>query len=286
MLYYNIHSKFNIMMNTFNHGTQSITLTNYGDTDKVFFKAKDIASFLGYTNTRKAIRDHVWDKNKITCAQYKGGNESFPPAKLDPLTILINEAGLYQLIFASKMSYAQKFQEWVFNTVLPSIRKTGKYQIDKPIRQKLIYKIENEYDLHTKVIDFINNFYSNMLRTVCNPELSNDTYEKRIKCKELGYNPGTFDLIINNLHKSYNGFAIEFKSPSGKGVISKFQSEMKSQYEQNNIKTLISNNYDEILKHIIDYMRDTRIKCMHCKSKFKSTKTLHNHCKHFHKLNV
>ena len=236
----------------FNHGTQTVTLTNYGDNDKVYFKAKDIASFLGYTNTKKAIIDHVWEKNKMACAQYKRGNESLPLNKLDPQTVLINEAGLYQLIFASKMPYAQAFQEWVFNTVLPTIRKTGKYKIDnKIIRQKLTFKIESEFDLHTKTVDFIKNFYPNTLMTVCNPELSNDTADKRIKCAQLGYVSGTFDLIINNLHKSFNGFAIEFKSPNGKGVISDKQSEMKIQYEANNFKALISNNYDQIITSII-----------------------------------
>jgi prophage antirepressor-like protein/DNA-directed RNA polymerase subunit RPC12/RpoP len=269
----------------FNHGTQSITLTNYGDNDQVYFKAKDIATFLGYTNTTKAIRDHVWDKNKLTVAQFITKNESFSPTKLDPQTMLINEAGLYQLIFASKMQYAQAFQEWVFNTVLPTIRKTGTYKIDnKIIRQKLTFKIENEFQLHTKVVDFIKNFYPHTLMTICNAELSNTSVDKRIKCAQLGYVPGTFDLIINNLHKSFSGFAIEFKSPTGLGVVSIKQSEMKTHYEANNFKTLISNSYDQIITEIIEYMRNTRVKCSHCSSKFKSSQTLKNHCKYFHRI--
>ena len=120
--------------------------------------------------------------------------------------------------------------------------------------------------------------------TVCNPEMSNDTLQKRIKCNQLGYVSGTFDLIINNFHKSFNGFAIEFKSPNGKGVISEKQADMKVQYEANNFKTLISNNYDEVITEIIDFMRDTRVKCQHCSSRFKSTKTLKNHCKYFHRI--
>ena len=136
-------------------------------TIKFISKQKDIATFLGYTNTTKAIRDHVWDKNKLTVAQFITKNESFSPTKLDPQTMLINEAGLYQLIFASKMQYAQAFQEWVFNTVLPTIRKTGTYKIDnKIIRQKLTFKIENEFQLHTKVVDFIKNFYPHTLMTI------------------------------------------------------------------------------------------------------------------------
>ena len=183
------------------------------------------------------------------------------------------------------MPYAQAFQEWVFNTVLPTIRKTGKYKIDnKIIRQKLTFKIESEFDLHTKTVDFIKNFYPNTLMTVCNPELSNDTADKRIKCNQLGYVSGTFDLIINNLHKSFNGFAIEFEIPSAKGVISEKQADMKIQYEANNFKTLISNSYDQIITEIIDYMKDTRVKCSHCSSKFKNSKTLKNHCKYFHRI--
>jgi prophage antirepressor-like protein len=269
----------------FNHGTQSITLTNYGDNDQVHFKAKDIASFLGYKNTRDAIIQHVWDKNKTTASHFTTSRDSLPLKKLDPQTILINEAGLYQLIFASKMQYAQAFQEWVFNTVLPTIRKTGAYKLqNKIIRQKLTFKIESEFDLHVKVVDFIKNYYSNILMTVCNAELSNDTLPKRIKCNQLGYVPGTFDLIINNLHKKFNGFAIEFKSPNAKGVISEKQSDMKTQYETNNFKTLISNSYDQIITEIIKYMSDTRLKCLHCNGKFKSSQTLKNHLKGFHRI--
>ena len=272
---------------TFTYGTQTFDLINYGDNDVVYFKAKDIATFLGYKNTRDAIISHAWEKNKTTVAQFTTCRNSLPYPKLDPQTILINEAGLYQLIFASKMDFAQMFQEWVFNTVLPTIRKTGKYKVDvinKPIRQILSFKIESEFELHTKVMNFIKNYYPSMLTTVCNPELSNDTSVKRIKCAQLGYVKGTFDLIINNLHKNFSGYAIEFKSPQGNGIISEAQQLMKTTYENNNFKTLISNSYDEIVISIIEYMRETRVKCNHCNCKFKSMKTLKNHQKGFHRI--
>ena len=120
--------------------------------------------------------------------------------------------------------------------------------------------------------------------TVCNAELSNDTIDKRIKCNQLGYVAGSFDLIINNMHKTYTGFAIEFKSPTGKGVVSENQAKMKENYEMNGFKTLISNSYDEVITSIVEYMRDIRVKCSHCSSKFKSSKTLKNHCKYFHRI--
>ena len=146
------------------------------------------------------------------------------------------------------------------------------------------FKIESEFDLHTKTVDFIKKFYPHTLMTVCNPELSNDTADKRIKCNQLGYVPGTFDLIINNMHKTFNGFAIEFNTPHGIGVLSDKQKDMQTQYELNNFKVLISNNYDEVITSIIEYMRGTRVKCIHCSSKFKSSTLLKKHYNTNHRV--
>ena len=53
-----------------------------------------------------------------------------------------------------------------------------------------------------------------------------DTSEKRIESYKEGYLRGSLDLIINNLHKHYTGFAIELKSPNDKGILSDDQSKM------------------------------------------------------------
>ena len=255
-------------MSIFTFDNQTFTLTNYGTKENIFFKAKEVALFLGYTNTTQAIRQHVWSTNKITPDD-------------------INEAGLYQLIFRSQMPCAEQFQKWVFD-VLASIRKTGKYknnENNKIVRANLTFKIETEYDLHKQLINFLRVQYPNVLLTICNPELSNDTSEKRIKSYLLGYTVGTFDILINNLHKNYSGFAIELKSPKGTGIISDAQQGMQSKYAQNNFKTLISNDYNQIIVEIIEYMREVRIKCNHCKTKFKNNQTLTKHLLSFHKIN-
>ena len=49
------------------------------------------------------------------------------------------------------------------------------------------------------------------------------------------------------------------------------------EYEKNNFKVLISNNYDEIIKEIIHYFQNVRVKCIYCTRKFKSEETLNNH---------
>ena len=267
----------------FKNNNNEFTLTNYGTTDNIYFKAKEVAEFLGYTNSRKAIRDHVWDINKTTTD--KGRNETFPH-NYQSTTVYINESGLYQLIFASKMDIAQKFQKWVFETVLPSIRQTGSYSFNNhSVKPNLTFKIESEYDLHKQIINFCKVQYPNILIISMAGELQNDTNEKRIKSYNMGYEAGSFDLIINNLNKKYNGFALEFKNPNGRGVVSNKQLEMQKKYEMNNFKTLITNDYNKCIVEIIEYMRDTRIKCLYCKRKFKNSLTLSNHYKYFHKIN-
>ena len=73
-----------------------------------------------------------------------------------------------------------------------------------------------------------------------------------------GYLCGSPDLVINNLHTCYSGFAIKFKSPKGNGVLSPDQSMMLRQYQKNGFKTLVSHDYDHIIEQIIEYFRDVR----------------------------
>lgn len=268
----------------FKHSSTSFELINYGTTKNIYFKAKDVATFLGYKNTNQAIKDHVWESNKFTT---DNSPRDLIPQNNKFNTIFINESGLYQLIFSSKLEIAQKFQRWVFETVLPQIRQLGQYSFNNTtIKPNLTFNIESEYDIHKQVVNFLKVKYPFILLSIQNGELQNDTYSKRIKSYETGYESGSFDIIINNLNKNYNGFAIELKSPTGKGVISENQLTMQKKYEMNNFKTLISNNYNEILFQIIVYMNNTRIKCQNCKRKFKNNMTLNNHYKYFHKLNI
>lgn len=101
---------------------------------------KDVAEALGYSNSRKALLDHVDDEDKgVTNCDTLGGNQN--------LTI-INESGVYALIFGSKLPNAKKFKHWVTSEVLPSIRKTGSYNLPgtykEALQQLLIQVEENE----------------------------------------------------------------------------------------------------------------------------------------------
>lgn len=90
-----------------------------------WFVGKDVAEILGYSNTRKALADHVDEEDKgVTKCDTLGG--------VQDLTV-INESGLYGLILSSKMPNAKKFKHWVTCEVLPAIRKHGIYATDNVI---------------------------------------------------------------------------------------------------------------------------------------------------------
>ena len=147
----------------------------------------------------------------------------------------------------------------------------------------LTFKIENETDLHVKVVSFLKKRYPHSLFTVTLGE-NQDTVHKRIDSFKKGYLRGSPNLIINNLHKRYSGFAIETKSPKRNGVLSPDQSMILRQYQNNGFKTLVSNDYDQIIEQIIEYFRDVRIPCSHCLRRFISFQSLKNHIKGFHKM--
>ena len=257
--------------------------------DEIWFKAVVVATILKYTNQRKAIRDHVDPEDKIKLSELTSKskrNESFR-LKTDPLkgnegnSAYINESGLYSLVLRSKLESAKEFKRWVTRQVLPSIRKTGRY--DHKYSNMLTFKIENETDLHVKVVSFLKKRYPHSLFTVTLGE-NQDTVQKRIDSFKKGYIRGSPDLIINNLHKHFTGFCIEFKTPLGNGVLSPDQSMMIRKYQNNGFKTLVSNDYDLIIEHIIDYFRNVGIKCSYCSRIFNSSKSLNNHIKVFHKM--
>lgn len=84
-----------------------------------WFVGKDMAEALGYSNPRDALAKHVDDEDKAAVAIHDGSQNR-------DMTI-INESGVYSLIFSSKLESAKKFKRWVTSEVLPSIRKHGAY---------------------------------------------------------------------------------------------------------------------------------------------------------------
>ena len=97
------------------------------------FVGKDVATALGYSNTRDALSKHVDAEDKGTVAIRDTAYET--------RVTLINESGLYSLILSSKLPQAKAFKRWVTAEVLPQIRKTGGYI---PTRDASGRKLSNE----------------------------------------------------------------------------------------------------------------------------------------------
>jgi hypothetical protein len=99
--------------------------------------ANDVARVLGYSDPAKTVSTKV-------DSDYKGVTKMVTPGGTQTVTVL-EEPGIYQLVFGSKLSSAKKFQRWVFEEVLPSIRKTGSYGTTRPLaayseRVKMMYE--------------------------------------------------------------------------------------------------------------------------------------------------
>ena len=99
-----------------------------------WFVGKDVALALGYSNASKAVSTHVEEEDrilKVLEADSRNGNV------VKTQTTLINESGLYALIFGSNLESAKRFKHWVTSEVLPTIRKTGSYQKPMTVAEQI-----------------------------------------------------------------------------------------------------------------------------------------------------
>lgn len=114
--------------------------------EEPYFVGKDVADILGYSNSRKALLDHVDEEDKLTSRIVTAGQNRNQT--------IINESGLYSLIFSSKLESAKRFKRWVTSEVLPTLRKTGTYQVpDNPMDAlKLMFDAQKETQEEIKTV--------------------------------------------------------------------------------------------------------------------------------------
>lgn len=98
---------------------------------KIYFVGKDVASALGYSNTRDAILRHC--KGVVKHDSFKEGGQ---------LIALIPEGDMYRLITHSKLESAERFESWVFDEVLPCIRKNGSYDMNDNKIESAAYMVK------------------------------------------------------------------------------------------------------------------------------------------------
>ena len=113
-----------------------------------WFVGKDVATALGYKNTADAIGKHVDTDDKLTSQIAIAGQRRD--------VVVINESGLYALIFGSKLDSAKRFKHWVTSEVLPTIRKTGSYQKPMTVAEQIQLLAQGNQD-HEERIEKLEN---------------------------------------------------------------------------------------------------------------------------------
>ena len=112
--------------------------------NETYFVGKDVAEALGYANPKNAVPKHVSEEDKLsTQIEYAGQRRE---------VTVINESGLYALIFGSKLESAKRFKHWVTSEVLPSIRKNGAYSIPMTTEGQIKLLAQG----HTELVERIN----------------------------------------------------------------------------------------------------------------------------------
>ncbi len=112
-----------------------------------WFVGKDVTNILGYKNGSRDINRHVDEEDR-------GSTEMVSPSGKQ-MTTIINESGLYSLILSSKLLTAKKFKHWVTSEVLPTLRKTGRYEIpnDPMGALKLMFEAQTQTNEKVAVCD-------------------------------------------------------------------------------------------------------------------------------------
>lgn len=179
-----------------------------------FFVGKDAAAAIGYSNTRKAIKDHVKSK-------YLREERIVTPSGMQTVTV-ISEPGLYQLAGESKLPSAEPFQDWVYEEVLPTIRKHGAYMTNEVI-EKTLTSPDFIIQLATKLKD---EQKARLELEKENSQLSLDLAEATEKTRYLDLILDSPDeLIVKQIAQDYGISAVKFNQ-----ILNK----LRIQYKQNN----------------------------------------------------
>lgn len=156
---------------------------------KIYFCGKDVATALGYADYGKAIRLHCKSKGRVNRPILTNGGEQ--------QMSFIDEGNLYRLITHSKLPEAEKFESWVFDEVLPSIRKTGKYEM-KPSDDLKAKRVETaqananvrKASLLLKIADSTKTQYKEVLQAHVTKLLTGEFLLPLPEVNELTYSAG------------------------------------------------------------------------------------------------
>ncbi|ADD73777.1 BRO-D [Lymantria xylina nucleopolyhedrovirus] len=160
------------------------------ENDKFMYSGSSIAEFLGYKCPKNSIRDHVKPKWKTTWEEIKNvATEIQLPPNWQPNTVFISEAGVYALIMRSKLPAAEEFQRWLFEKVLPELRKTGKYDV------------KNQQQSTTEIVNYEKRFADAQMESL----------QLKLKLSEANTAIAKYDTTISEMKRNYEHQMTEYK---------------------------------------------------------------------------
>ena len=190
---------------------------------ETYFVGKDVASALGYKNTKDALIRHVDVDDK----EWSGITT---PLGTQQATI-INESGLYSLILSSKLDSAKRFKHWVTSEVLPAIRKNGRYELESKAKelqqQNRLLESKNtlleEITAYQKPLTDYARIILGSTQTVTITQIAQDYGMSPVRMNQLLYQlhiqhkvGGQWILYIPYLNKGYvQSFSSYFVKPDG-----------------------------------------------------------------------
>ena len=112
-----------------------------------WFVGKDLTDILGYSNSRKALKDHVDKEDQQILTSRNVTLENIPNRGLTG----VNESGMFSLVLSSQLPTAKKFKRWVTSEVLPAIRKTGSYQLPQTPEGQIRLLLESNVHMAERI---------------------------------------------------------------------------------------------------------------------------------------
>ena len=216
---------------------------------KYLFCGSDVAKALGYSNPRKAVRDHA-----------RGGTKrSIPTASGDQTMTFLPEGDVYRLIVHSRLPGAERFEKWVFDEVLPTIRRTGGYMtpslLEEAARHPEILlsfadQLLAEHEKNRRLTGEVErlrpkaDFYDAFVRP-------GNCTNIRATAKELGVGERNFCRFLMEegfLYRCPAGYLLPYAKPSNKGL---FQVKDFWKYGHFRQQTLITPQGKDLLRMML-----------------------------------
>lgn len=191
-----------------------------------WFIAKDIATALGYKNARDAVETHVDPEDKgVAKCDTPGGSQNLA---------VINESGMYALIFGSKLDSAKKFKHWVTAEVLPEIRKAGSYSIKPMTPEEMMRTQLGMIDNHEERIIGLESSVANI------ENIMNLDYEQQ---KTLG------DIVNKTVITALGGKESNAYKEIGKKVFSECNHDLKTYFNVNARANVPKKRFEEAVEY-------------------------------------